>query len=149
MAELVLDTTLEPRGPAAAVVLTDEQVAQLGPGKVMPVRITIHGVTIAGRLARMGGENLVGLAKAARAELGVEIGDHVTVRLERAEAAPDVEVPDDLAAALDAADPQARSRFGALAPSRRKELVRAVTEAKKPETRQKRIAAAVAAVTPG
>lgn len=147
MAELVLDTTLEPRGRAAAVVLTDDQVAQLGPGKVMPVRITINGVTIAGRLARMGGENLVGLAKAARTELGVAVGDQVTVRLERAEAAPEVEVPDDLAAALTAAGPQARAGFDALAPSRRKELVRGITEAKKPETREKRVAAAVAAAT--
>lgn len=30
---LTLTTVLEPRGPAAAVILTDEQVAELGAGK--------------------------------------------------------------------------------------------------------------------
>nr|WP_239524079.1 DUF1905 domain-containing protein [Geodermatophilus normandii] len=75
-----MTTTLEPRGPAAAIVLSDEQVAELGGGgKAFPVRITIGSVTVEGRVARMGGENLVGLSRERRTALGVETGDTVEV----------------------------------------------------------------------
>ena len=50
---------------------------------------------------------------------------------------------DDLGAALDA-DPRVRAAFDALAYSHRKEHVRSVVEAKRPETRERRIAAVVA-----
>ena len=50
-----------------------------------------------------------------------------------------VDVPDDVAQALSKA--KLRKAFDALAYSHRKEHLRAITEAKKPETRAKRIAA--------
>jgi uncharacterized protein YdeI (YjbR/CyaY-like superfamily) len=90
----------------------------------------------------MGGQNLIGLSKAARAELGVEIGDAVTATVELDDAERVLEVPDDLGAALDA-DPRVRAAFDALAYSHRKEHVRAVVEAKRPETRARRVAATV------
>ena len=89
----------------------------------------------------MGGENLIGLSKAKRQAFGVEIGDEVDVLIELDTAPRDVEVPADLAQALDSAG--VRERFDALAYSHRKEHVRAIEEAKKPETRQRRIVAAV------
>ena len=81
MAEtLELTLTLESRGPAGAFVLTDEQVAAVGDGrKAFPVQVTVNGVTLPLRLARMGGENMIGLAKAARAQAGVEIGAEYAV----------------------------------------------------------------------
>jgi uncharacterized protein YdeI (YjbR/CyaY-like superfamily) len=48
-------------------------------------------------------------------------------------------VPDDLAAALDARPP-ARSNFGAFPPSARRALLEWIVQAKRPETRAKRIA---------
>ena len=80
------------------------------------------------------------LSKAARAELAVEIGDEVTATIELDAAERVVEVPPDLAAALDA-DPPLRSAFEALSFTHRKEHVRAITEAKRPETRARRVAA--------
>ena len=53
----------------------------------------------------------------------------------------DVKVPEDLAAALKAAG--ARSAFDALAYTHRKEHVRAIEDAKKPDTRARRIEQAV------
>lgn len=148
MAELVLTTTLAKRGPAAAIVLTDEQVAELGEGaRTFPVVLGLADQEVPLRLARMGGENLVGLNRAVRAQLGVEAGDAVTVRLRRDEAPREVPVPDDLAAALDAAG--ARAAFDALAPSHRKEWVRWVTEAKRAETRATRVAATAEDVAAG
>ncbi|MBN9182991.1 MAG: YdeI/OmpD-associated family protein [Microbacterium sp.] len=84
----------------------------------------------------------MGLSKAARAELGVEIGDTVDAIIAVDAAERDVEIPDDLAAALDA-DPKVRAAFDALAFTHRKEHVRAVNEAKQAATRERRIAATV------
>jgi len=146
---LRLTAVLEPRGPAGAFVLTDEQVAALGGGaKAFPVAVTVNGVTLALRLARMGGESLVGLAKAARTQAGVELGETYDVTITRDEAERAVEVPADLAAAL-AADPAVAAAFAALAPSHRKEFVRWVTEAKREQTRVQRVEQTVEMVRAG
>lgn len=145
MSELRLHTTLEGRGPAAALVLTDDQVEALGAGKAFPVAVTIDGRTARLRLARMGGQNMIGFSKAVRAELGVEIGQTVdaVVRVDAAERT--VDVPPALAAALDA-DPSLRAAFDALSYSTRKEHARSVAEAKQEATRDRRIAKIVEAL---
>src|SRR5262249_24443436 len=108
---LELTTTLAPRGPAAAIVLDDDQVAELGGGaKVFPVKVTINGTAAGLRLARMGGENMIGFSKAARKELGVEIGEEVHAVIERDDAPREVAIPDELQQALDA-DPAAKAAF--------------------------------------
>lgn len=135
---LSLHTTVEKRGPAAAIVLTDEQVAALGPGKVMPVTVTIAGTTRQLRLARMGGENLIGLSKAARDALAVTAGDEVDVVITRDDSERTVEVPPALASAL-AEDAGAAAAFEALSYSRRKEIARQISEAKQEATRQRRL----------
>lgn len=137
MTELRMTTTLEPRGPAAAVVLTDEQVAGLGDGRAFPVAVTIGGTTVPLRLARMGGENLAGLSKAARATLGVEVGQTVDVVIRRDDAPREVEVPPALVEVLGSAG--LRAAFDALAPSRRKEHARSVADAKGDDTRARRV----------
>jgi len=133
---------LPKNGPATAIELTDEQVEDLGGGKRAAVVVTIGGRRARLRLSVMGGRNLIGMSKAARAELGVEIGDEVDAQIDLDGEDRAVAVPEDLERALDA-EPQVRAAFEALAPSRRKEMVRSVVEAKKAETREKRIAGAV------
>lgn len=146
--KLRITTTLEPRGPAAAILLTDEQVASLGDGKKsFPVSVTLNGTRATLRLARMGGENLVGFSKAARADAGVEIGGTYEVLIEMDAGERTVEVPADLAKALKAG--RVDKPFAALAYSHRKEYVRWITEAKKQETRDRRIAQAVEMVRAG
>jgi hypothetical protein len=147
--DLRITATLEPRGPAGAFLLTDEQVAALGGGrKAFPVRVSVNGTTLALRLARMGGENMIGLAKAARSEAGVEIGSSYQVEIALDEGERIVEVPDDLAAAL-AADAEAEAAFRALSFTHRKEFVRWVGEAKKDSTRAERVAKTVEMVRAG
>lgn len=138
---ITVHTTLEKQGPATAIELTDAQVEALGGGKRAAVRVTIGGRSARLRLAVMGGQNLIGLSKAARAELGVDFDDVVDALIELDDAPREIEVPEDLAAALAAAG--ARETFDALAPSHRKEHVRAILDAKKPETRERRIAAVI------
>lgn len=139
---LVIRTVLEQSGPATAIELTDAQVDELGGGKRAPVRVTIGGKSARVRLAVMRGRNLIGLSKASREELGVEYGDAVEALIELDSEERVVDLPDDFAAALDAA-PGVRAAFDALPPSHRKEHVRAVEEAKRAETRERRIGAAV------
>lgn len=57
-------------------------------------------------------------------------------------------VPDDLAEAL-AAEPHARARFDALSPSRRRMILFWIGAAKRPATREKRIAETATAATEG
>src|SRR6516164_5112568 len=127
---------LQRRGPAAAVVLDETQVATVGEGaKRFPVVATVNGYTWRTSVARMGGEFLLGLSKEVRQGAGVEAGDEVEVTVELDTAPREVEVPEALAAAL-AADPQAQASFDHLAFSHRKEYARWIAEAKQQETRQ-------------
>jgi antitoxin component of MazEF toxin-antitoxin module len=137
--ELSFTATLEKRGPAAAVVLDDEQVAAIGEGaKRFPVLATVNGYSWRTSVARMGGEFLVGLPKAVREAAKAEAGDTVPVTLALDTAPREVEVPEALAAAL-AADPEARAKFESLAYTHRKEYATWVAEAKREETRARRV----------
>lgn len=143
MGTLTFTTSLEPRGPAAAVVLDETQVANVGESaKRFPVRATVNGYTWRTSVARMGGEFLVGLSREVRQAAGVEAGDSVEVTLELDTAPRAVEVPEALAAGL-AADPEAKAAFDAMAFTHRKEYARWVAEAKREETRQRRAEQAV------
>lgn len=128
---------LEPQGPATALILTDAQVEQLGGGKRAPVTVKIGAKTVRLRLAVMGGQNMIGISKANREALGVDIGDTVNATIELDTAVRKVEVPTDAAKALDKA--KLRKKFDALAFTHQKEHVNATLGAKKPETRTKRI----------
>lgn len=141
-----IETVLEPMGPATAILLSDAQVDELGGGRRAAVRVTIGGSTARLRLARMGGANCIGLSKAARKQLGVEIGDRISALIDLDVEERTVDLPDDLVTALDA-DPRLRSAFDALAYTHRREHARAVAEAKRPETRARRIAAVVESVS--
>ncbi|PKQ31664.1 MAG: 2-isopropylmalate synthase [Actinobacteria bacterium HGW-Actinobacteria-2] len=146
---LQISLPLEPRGPAGAFILTDTQVAALGGGaKTFPVTVAVNDVVLRLRLARMGGENLIGLNKAARAQAGVELGETVAITICADTELRTVEVPDDLAAAL-AAQPDAAAAFERLAYSHRKEFVRWISEAKREQTRADRVAKAVEMVRAG
>jgi hypothetical protein len=146
---LHISATLVPRGPAAAFILDDEQVAIVGEGaKRFPVVATINGHPFRLSVARMGGEFLLGLRREVREQAGVEAGDVVDLRLELDSAPREVEVPAALAAAL-AADPEAKARFDALAFTHRKEFARRVEEAKREETRERRVAQALEMIRAG
>src|SRR5690348_14162319 len=82
MGEIKFRAQLQRRGPAAAVVLDDEQVAAVGEGaKRFPVVATVNGYTWRTSVARMGGEFLVGLNREVRDGAGVEAGDEVGVSI--------------------------------------------------------------------
>lgn len=142
------ETTIEPFGPAAAVVLSDTQVSDLGGGKRAAVVVRVGDVTARLRLSVMGGQNVIGLSKEVRAALGVDRGDTITVEITLDNQPRQVEMPPALAAAL-AADPEAGAAFDRLAYTHRKEYARWIAEAKRDETRDRRVAQAVDMVRAG
>ena len=130
-------TTLLTSGNNVGIVVPDEVVEGFGAGKRVPVIVTINGYNYPSTIAVMGGQYLVSVAAVHREAAGVAGGETHEVTLTHDTSARDTPVPDELADALATAG--VRENFDALAPSRRKEYVRSVTEAKAEATRQRRI----------
>jgi hypothetical protein len=149
MGRIEFRAPLQPRGPAAAVVLDDAQVAEVGEGaKRFPVVATVNGYTWRTSVARMGGEFLVGLNREVRQGAGVAAGDQVDVILELDAAPREVEMPPALTAAL-AQDALAWAAVEKLAFTHRKEYARWVAEAKREETRERRVQQALEMIKAG
>jgi hypothetical protein len=128
-------------GGGAWVEVPGEVLDALGGGGRIPVQATFDGIAYRGSIASMGGCMALGILKSIRTELSKEAGDPVTVTVERDTAERTVEVPADLAEALTEAG--LREAFDALSYSHRREHVNAVNDAKKPETRARRITKAL------
>ncbi|MEU4101706.1 YdeI/OmpD-associated family protein [Streptomyces tanashiensis] len=136
-------THVEPPEPMRGLEVPPEVVVALGGGARPPVTITVNGHSWKSRVAILRGRHLLGLSNANRQAAGVTIGEEVEVELEL-DAEPRVVVePADFARALDD-DPVARAAYDALAYSRKREHVRAIESAKRPETRERRIEKAIA-----
>jgi uncharacterized protein YdeI (YjbR/CyaY-like superfamily) len=123
-------------------------VAGLGRGKTPPVRVTIRGHTYRSTVARRGEKYLVGISAENRASAGVAAGDEVDVDIELDTESREVSVPPDFAAALDA-HPEARQFFHGLSNSQKRWFVDGIEQAKKAETRERRIANAVSRLREG
>ena len=136
-------TTIKMDGNNTGIEVPPEVIAQLGTSKKPPVVVTVAGYTYRNTVAVMGGLFMISLSKANREAAGVKGGEKVEVTLELDTEPRTVEVPDDLAAAL-AAKPGARDAFDVSSPSKRKEFVRQIEDAKTQETRERRIAGIVA-----
>jgi hypothetical protein len=107
-------------------------------------RVKVHswigGVYYRGSLVRMekGGPLLLPVTKKVKAEAGIVFGDMIHVTLEEDKEIREVIVPDDLAAAFSNV-PSVQAIFDSLSYTHRKEYVNWIHEAKKAETRIRRI----------
>ena len=137
-------TTVELHGKTATGMPVPPEVLEaLGAGRKPAVTVTVGGHSYRSTVGTMGGQSLIPISAEHRAAAGVSAGDAVEVDVELDEAPRVVEVPADLAAALDA-EPAARARFDALSYSNQRRHVLAVEGAKAEATRQRRVASAVA-----
>jgi hypothetical protein len=142
-------TTVELGGKTATgLQVPDDIVAALGAGKRPAVRVTLGSYTYRTTVASMGGRYLVPLSAEHRAAAGVAAGDEVHVAIEADTEAREVPVPHDLSAAL-ACDDAAGKFFDGLAYTHRKEWVRWIEDAKRPETRERRLEATLDALRAG
>jgi hypothetical protein len=129
-------------GQATGIPVPEEVLAGLNAGRRVPVVVTIGTHSYRSTVTPYKGRIMVPLSVENRAAAGVAAGDEVEVELTRDDAVREVEVPEDLQAALGGDDPAA-SFFASLPPSHRKAYVTWITEAKKAETRASRVASAV------
>ena len=106
-----------------------------------PVRGTVNGVPFRTRVAVYGGKSYLGFNRDIRHAAGIGDGDDVEIELERDEAPREVEVPAAFAEALEQGG--VRAEFDALSFTHRKEYVRWIEEAKRDETRERRLAKSV------
>jgi hypothetical protein len=131
-----------PRGGAFVFFPYDTQ-KEFGTIARVPVKVIFDGkVPYTGTIARYGHpQHMLGLLKAVQEQLGKGPGDSVDVVLWKDEAVRTVEVPADFAALLKKEKLQAA--FDQLSFTHRKEYCRWITEAKKEETRAKRLAKSI------
>lgn len=115
-------------------------------GKVRaPVKVTLNGYTYRSTIAAMGGTVCIPLRKSNREAAGLEGNETLDVRLDLDEEKREVKPPADLVKALKAAAP-AWERWQELSFTHQREYAEAVEDAKKPETRARRIESAVRAI---
>ena len=141
-------TLLQADKTATGIIVPEEVVELLGAGKRPPVKVTINGFTYRNTIAVIGGVYMVGVSAANRAGAGVAGGDEIDVEIELDTEPRVVEVPEELAAALDA-EPRARETFDRLSNSNKGWHVSQVTGARTDETRQRRIAKSVETLKEG
>jgi Bacteriocin-protection, YdeI or OmpD-Associated/Domain of unknown function (DUF1905) len=103
---------------------------------------TLNGAQFRGRLSVYGGKTYLGLNKHIRDAAGIDVGDKVDVVLDRDDAPREVEIPTELLVAFER-DTAARAAFDKLAFTHRREYARWIAEAKKQETRERRVAKAL------
>lgn len=115
-------------------------------GKVKaPVKVTLNGYTYRSTIASMGAGPCLPLRRSHREAAGLEGGETLSVTLELDTEKREVTPPADLVKALKAAPP-AWERFRELSYTHQREHVEAIEDAKKPDTRARRIVSAVKAL---
>jgi len=113
-----------------------------------PVKITIRGHTWRTSPGVYDGVGHVVVNRAVKAATGVDAPDRVQVTMELDTEPRTVAIPPDLRAAL-AELPEAKSAFAGMSFTHRREHVECVEEARRPETRERRIATTVERVRAG
>lgn len=118
-------------------------------GKVRaPVKVTLNGYTYRSTIAAMGGPPCVPLRKSNREAAGLTGGETIDVRLELDADKREVTPPADLVRALKTI-PGALDLWRALSYTHQREHVEAIQDAKKPETRSRRVANAIKMIQRG
>lgn len=107
-----------------------------------PVKVTLNGYTFRSTIASMGNGPCIPLRKSHREAAGLEGGETLDVTLELDTEERTVTPPADFVEALKASPP-AWDRFQEMSYTHRREHVEAIEEAKKPDTRARRIDSAV------
>ena len=136
------------RGGGAYVVLPYDAETEFGTNGNVPVKATIDGVPDKSGLFRMGTpHHMLGVRKAIRDQIGKRPGDTVTIALSRDDAPREVAVPPELVARMKKAG--VLPFFEGLSFTSRKEYSRWIAEAKKDETRARRLDKAIELLTKG
>jgi hypothetical protein len=127
---------------ATGIEVPANVMAALGPGKRPRVQVTINGYSYASTVGSMGGRSLIPVSADVRSKAGVAAGDELDVEVVPDTGPRTVDIPADLAAALES-EPAARRAFDKLCHSGQGRYVLSVEQAKTPETRKRRVDKAI------
>ena len=142
-------TALESTGRTTAGFEVPESIVEdLGGGGHPKVTVTVNGFVFRTSIARVGGRYLVGVSAERRKEAGIAAGEVHDVDVELDVAPREIEVPNDLAAALEE-NPTANAFWETLSYSQKSWHTLNINAAKKPETRAQRIEKSVAMLSEG
>jgi hypothetical protein len=133
---------------ATGFQVPDEVVVSLGGGGRPKVVATVNGYRFRSSIAKMGDSYWLGVSAERRAAAGVEGGEVLDVDVELDVAPREIEVPDDLRAALDAT-PAAKAFWETLSFSNQRFHVDQLTAAKTEETRARRLAKSLSLLAEG
>jgi len=106
--------------------------------KRVAVKATINGAVYRGSIVRMGGKYMLGIPKAFRQEAGLKAGDNIVVTIEKDVEERTVTIPPDLVQEL-RKDKSLNEAWKKLSYTIRREQSRGLEDAKKPETRARRL----------
>ena len=135
-------------GGGAYVVFPHDAQKEFGTNGRVPVNATIDGVPGKGALFRMGMPyHWLGVSKSIRQQIGKAPGDSVSIVLWKDETPREVVVPPELKARMKKAG--VLPFFEGLSFTNRKEYCRWIAEAKKDETRMRRLDKAIELLTKG
>jgi hypothetical protein len=139
--------TPTPRGGGGTLVPVPKAVAtKLGLKGMPKINAVIAGTPYRGSLMPMGdGTYCIGVLRSIQDAAGVGAGDSITIDLELDTAPRTVELPPDLAIQI-ARDEKATAAWEAMSYTNKKEMARSLEEAKRPETRERRLAQALEAL---
>lgn len=121
----------------AAGITIPFDVEKIFGAKRVPVKVSINGAEHRSTIVKMNGKYVVGVPKIFRQAAKVRAGEIISVTVEKDTEKRTVEIPEDLAEALKEAN--LIETFAKISYTHQKEYVNAVNEAKKEETRIRRI----------
>lgn len=112
-------------------------------GKRVPVKVSINGADYRSTIFRMGGKYLLAIPKRFRKAANVSGGEMITVEIERDTEIRVIVPPQDLAEAL-AENKEAKEIWENLSYTFQREYVLAIEDAKRAETRERRVRKTIA-----
>jgi hypothetical protein len=135
-------------GSVCAIQIDFDVEKTFGKRGRVPVRGTLNGAPFRGSLFPMGGCHFMVVNRHLRAAAGVSGGETVPVVMERDDEPRTIDPPADFARAL-GGNKEARDTWDKLSYTHRREHVEHIEEARKPETRLRRIEKSVRTLAAG
>ena len=135
-------------GSVCAIHVPFDVLKTFGARGRVPVRGTLNGAPFHGSLFPMGGRHFLVVNRHLRAAAGVTGGETVPVTMERDDEPRTITPPADFARALKG-NTAARAVWDKLSYTHRREHVEHIEDAKRPETRQRRIEKSVSLLAEG
>lgn len=132
----------EGMGGGAHVFFPYDVEKEFGTKGRVPVKATFNGVPYSGSLYKYGHpQHMLGILKGIREQIGASIGDEVNVEIWKDDSVRKVDAPSDFKQAM--SDAKVLEFFESLSYTHQREYTRWVTEAKREETKRRRMEQAI------